>query len=80
MVGNLLPSSTSTIQIWVVASRKYGISALISQTSFRGETSAGGVAKCRLFSQAKLSNKDCDLFSLPENNRENVLNDSHLGS
>ena len=80
MVGNLLHSSTSTIQIWVVASRKYGISALISQTSFCGETSAGGVAKCRLFSQANLSNKDCDLFSLPENNRENVLNDSHLGS
>ena len=52
LVANLLQSSTSTIQIWVVASRKYGISALISQTSFRGETSAGGVAKCRLFSQA----------------------------
>ena len=29
----------------------YGISVLVSQTSFHGETS-GGVAKCRLFSQA----------------------------
>ena len=28
-----------------------GISALVSQTSFRGEA-VGGVAKCRLFSQA----------------------------
>ena len=31
---------------------QYGISALVSQTSFRGETS-GGVVICRLFSQAK---------------------------
>ena len=30
---------------------RYGISALISQTLFRGETTRG-VAKCRLFSQA----------------------------
>ena len=41
----------STTQIWVVTRHQYGISALVSQTSFRGET-AGGVAKCRLFSQA----------------------------
>ena len=41
----------STTQIWVVTSHQYGTSALVSQTSFRGETS-GGVAKCRLFSQA----------------------------
>ena len=32
---------------------QYGISALVSQTSFFGETT-GGVAKCRLFSQANL--------------------------
>ena len=42
----------STAQIWVVTRHQYGISVLVSQTSFRGETS-GGVAKCRLFSQAK---------------------------
>ena len=41
----------STTQIWVLTRHQYGISTLISQTSFRGETS-GGVAKCRLFSQA----------------------------
>ena len=40
----------STTQIWVVTRHQYGISALVSQTSFGGETS-GGVAKCRLFSQ-----------------------------
>ena len=40
----------STAQIWVVTRHQYGISALVSQTSFRGETS-GSVAKCRLFSQ-----------------------------
>ena len=43
----------STTQIWVVTRHQYGISALVSQTSFRGETS-GDVAKCRLFSQATI--------------------------
>ena len=43
----------STAQIWVVTRHQYGISALVSQTSFGGETS-GSVAKCRLFSQANL--------------------------
>ena len=38
-------------QIWVVSRHQYGISALVSQKSFRGETS-GSVGKCRLFSQA----------------------------
>ena len=44
----------STTQIWVVTRHQYGISALVSQTSFGGET-RGNVAKCRLFSltQAK---------------------------
>ena len=37
-----------TSQIW---RHQYGISALVSQTSFGGKTS-GIVAKCRLFSQA----------------------------
>ena len=41
----------STIQIWVVTHHQYGISALVYQTLFRGETS-GDVAKCRLFSRA----------------------------
>ena len=40
----------SSIQIWVVTRHQYGISAVVSQTSFLGETS-GGVAKCRLFSK-----------------------------
>ena len=38
----------------VSARHQYGISALVSQTLFRGETS-GGVAECRLFSQAMIS-------------------------
>ena len=41
----------SASQIWVVTRHQYGIFVLISQTSFRGETSRD-VAKCRLFSQA----------------------------
>ena len=51
-VGNLLQPVGSTAQIWVVTRHHYGISALVSQTSFRGETSCD-VAKCRPSSQAK---------------------------
>ena len=50
-VGNLIQPIRSTTQIWVVTRHQYGISALISQTSFGGET-GNSVAKCRLFSQA----------------------------
>ena len=50
-VGNLLQPIRSTIQFWVVARHQYGISVLVSQTSFCGETSRG-IAKCWLFSQA----------------------------
>ena len=38
-----------TTQTWVVTCHQYGISALVSQTSFGGESS-GSVAKCLLFS------------------------------
>ena len=50
-VGNLIQPITSTTQIWVVMGHQYGISVLVSQTSFGGETS-GSSAKCWLFSQA----------------------------
>ena len=40
----------SATQFWVMR-HQYGISALVSQTSF-GEETSGTVAKCRLFSQA----------------------------
>ena len=50
-VGNLFQPFRSITQIWVVTRHQYGISALVSQTSFGGKTS-GSVAKCRLFSQA----------------------------
>ena len=52
-VGNSLQPIRSTTQTWLVTRHQYGISALVSQTSFREETS-GGVAKCRLFRQASL--------------------------
>ena len=54
LVVNLLHPIRRTTQIRVVTRHQYGISALVSQTSFRGETS-GGVANCRLFSQAARS-------------------------
>ena len=46
----------SITQIWVVTRHQYGISALVSQTSFGAETS-GSVAKCRLFSKAVVEQK-----------------------
>ena len=52
--GNLLQPIRSTTQIRVVTGHQYGISVLVSQTSFRGETS-GGVEKRWLFSQPILS-------------------------
>ena len=54
----------STTQIWVMTRHQCGISALVSQTSFGGETS-GSVAKSGLFSQAKTSPKD--VVDLPRN-------------
>ena len=51
LVGNLIQPIRSTIQVCVVKRHEYGISALVSQTSFSGETS-GSVAKCRVFCQA----------------------------
>ena len=48
---NLLQPIRSTTQIWVVTCHQYGISVLISQMSFCGE-SVGDVTKCCLFSQA----------------------------
>ena len=46
----------SFTQIWLVTAHHYGISALVSPTPFREETS-GDVAKFRLFSQATISRK-----------------------
>ena len=38
-VGNLIQPIRSTTQIWVVTRPQYGISAVVSHTSFGGETS-----------------------------------------
>ena len=43
----------SNTQIWVVTRHQYGFSALVSQTSF-GEETSGSVARCRLFSPARI--------------------------
>ena len=53
---------------------QYGISAFVSQTSFRGETS-GDVAKCRLFSQARVSrdHKNGNVFKSNQVYRVNNL-------
>ena len=53
-VGNLIQPIRSTTQIWVVMYHQYGISALVSQTSF-GRGTSGSFAKCQLFSQDVLN-------------------------
>ena len=52
MVENLLHPIKNTTQICVVARYRYGISALGTQMSFRGETNVS-FAKCWLFSQVR---------------------------
>ena len=44
-------SIKSTTQIWVVTCHQYGISTLISQRTFCGETSCCDIVKCWLYSQ-----------------------------
>ena len=53
-VGNLIQPIRSATQIWVVTRHHYGISALVSETSFDGKIS-GSVAKYRLFFQARVT-------------------------
>ena len=50
---NLFQPIRSTTQIWIVTRHQYGISELVSQTSFRGGNPlSDGAVKCQLFSQA----------------------------
>ena len=51
-----------TTQFWVVTRHQNGISELVFQTFFRGETSSG-VVECRLFSQASLATELKPVFS-----------------
>ena len=44
----------SATQIWIVTRHQYGISALVSQTSFCAREISRGVAKYGLFSQASV--------------------------
>ena len=60
-MGKLIQPIRSSTQIWVVTSHQYGISALVSQTSFGGETT-GSIAKCGLFSKANLTTLHCSSF------------------
>ena len=62
-LGNLLQPIRSTTQIWVVTRPQYGISALVSQTSFCGETS-GGIAKCFLRLLNNQPNQESYILSL----------------
>ena len=63
---SLLQPIRSTTQIWVVTRHRYGICALVSQTSTRGET-VSGVAKCPLFSHATLPGRRLQLDTFSSN-------------
>ena len=55
-VGNLIQPIRSTTQILVLTRHQYGISALVSQTSFGGETS-GSVLGHEVFSPERSLNQ-----------------------
>ena len=57
-VGNLFQPIRSTTQIWLVTRHQYGISALVSQTSFGGETS-GSVAEYKKVIVKVTANHSC---------------------
>ena len=56
IVGNLFQAIRGITQIWEVTLHQYGISVLVSQTSFHGQT-RGGLATFRLFSEAMVMRK-----------------------
>ena len=72
-LGNLIQSIRSTTQIWVVKHHQYEISALVSQTSFGGETK-GSIAKCWLFSQAKAFPESTELLTFSHSHHGRVFN------
>ena len=64
----------NTTQIWVMTRHQYGISALVSQTSFRGET-GGGIANRLSRIKKKLNTIKTDMTlnwpaSIPESKSE----------
>ena len=68
-------ASTNQMQNGVMSRHHYGISQLVSQTKFRGETSSS-VAKFRLFSQAFFWTMDSPLIQISEkpNKEKNTIN------
>ena len=70
-MGNLFKPIRSTTQIWAVMRHQCGISALISQTSFGGETRSS-ITKCRLFSQADSLYNNLDSDSSPDHLRSST--------
>ena len=60
-VVNLIQPMRGTTQIWLVTCHQYGISVLISQTSFGGETS-GGVTKCHFTGKPVVSSWNVGCF------------------
>ena len=60
-VENLIQAMRGTTQIWLVTCHQYGISVLVSQTSFGGETS-GGVTKCHFTGKPVVSSWNVGCF------------------
>ena len=66
------PIRSTTQMLWVVTHHQCGISALVSQTSFGGETS-GSVAKSGLFSQAIVFKYSLEYVVIPGGFENNSL-------
>ena len=71
LTENLLQAIRSTTQILVVTHHQYGISSIVPQMSFLGET-CGGVRKCWLFSDC-IFGHSLGLSQTTSHNKNSVL-------
>jgi len=67
-VGNLLQPIRSVTQIWIVTRHQYGISALISQTSFRWEDRRWRHGMSAVFSSYSPAESSYSVFSSESSN------------
>ena len=63
LISRKFASANKHYQIWVVTRHQYGMSLLVPQASFRGETS-DDVAKCGLFCQGTIDQIFVSFFVL----------------
>ena len=77
-VGNFLQPIKSTTQIWVVARHQYGISALVSQTSFVGKSVVASRNIGWFLRPGELKSININFIKILESNK--ILHDRFINS